>query len=426
MTLTPEGYMPRLIDEQMEKYMRTFGAVCVEGPMWCGKTWMARNHVNSEINISDERLNLAMSAALEEDPRISFKGESPRLIDEWQLIPRIWDGIRNEVDRSRESGRFVLSGSSTPLKDRKAHSGAGRIGSLRMHTMSLLESKDSTGEVSLSGMFDKKEIGSEPVDMTLEDMAYLMIRGGWPYLIGASEETAVLANLDYIDKTVKNACRLDDATRRDAGKMEMLIKSLGRNESTVASGATILSDIEEYEDDTVSEPTMISYTDILKRMFVIENQPSFASSIRDPDRVGKSPKRRLADPSMAIAAMRMGPERLLGDPRTYGLMFESLCARDLRIYAETIGGSLFHYRDNNGREVDAVVELPDGRWGAFEIKTRSNKTDEAAESLKKVAKYFENQDWTPPTFLCVICATAPAAYTRQDGVHVVPITTLKP
>ena len=425
--LTPEGYMPRIADAKVERMLGTFGAVCVEGPRWCGKTWTAMNHAVSAINVSAGALSMGERAAMEADPSFALRGETPRLIDEWQDWPSLWDRTKIEVDRSRESGRFILTGSSTPATKGVSHSGIGRIGTVRMHPMSLFESGDSTGEVSVARLFEGGAASSEPCDVDLGAMAGLMARGGWPYLVGKDAESVATANADYVSKTAADACKLDGTTRgRSVRKMEMLIRSLARNESTIATDVTLLEDIAEYDDESVSVPTLASYSDALGRLFFTEDQPSFATSIRSPNRVGKSPKRRLADPSLAMAALGLTPEKLLDDPRTYGFMFESLCARDLGIYAEAHGGRLFHYRDERGREVDAVVEMPDGRWGAFEIKTRFNKTDEAAEGLKNVKRYFESRGWPGPSFMCVVCAVAPCAFTRQDGVHVVPVTALGP
>ncbi len=421
-SLTPSGYRPRLIEGRMDLLMESFGAVCVEGPRWCGKTWTSLRYAKSQVNVSE--LSDVQRAALASDPRSILKGDSPRLVDEWQEDPRLWDAVKTEVDSSREKGRFILTGSSAPEKKHMHHSGVGRIGALRMRPMSLYESGDSVGTVSLKGMFDGSPVADEPREATLDGIACLMVRGGWPGLIGSGIESAEIVNRDYVRRTVLDAAAID-GKRRDSRKMGMLMRSLARNESTTASNETIMADMQEFDDSSLSAPSLALYRDALERLFLADDLPAFSSNVRAADRVGKSPKRHLVDPSIPIAALGLGKDRLLDDPRTYGLMFESLCVRDLKVYAESLGGTVFHYRDATGREADAVVEMPDGRWGAFEVKTRLNKSEEGAKSLKRLAKHAESRGWKAPEFLCVLCGESPIAFTRPDGVHVVPITSLK-
>ncbi len=421
-SLTPPGYRPRLIEGRMDLLMESFGAVCVEGPRWSGKTWMSLRYARSQVNISE--LSDVQKIALASNPHSVLKGDTPRLVDEWQDEPRLWDAVKTEVDSSPGKGRFILTGSSSPEKKHMHHSGVGRIGVVRMRPMSLYESGDSDGAVSLKGMFDGAPVVNDPHDVTLDDIACLMVRGGWPGLIGAKAESAEEVNRDYVRRTVLDAASID-GKRRDSRKMGMLMRSLARNESTTASNETILNDMQEYDDSSLSAPSLALYRDALERLFLVDDQPAFSSNVRAADRVGKSSKRHLVDPSLPIAALGLGKDRLLDDPRTYGLMFESLCVRDLKIYAESLGGSVFHYRDATGREADAIVEMPDGRWGAFEVKTRLNKSEEGAKSLKRMADYVESKGWRKPEFLCVLCGESPVAFTRPDGVHVVPVTSLK-
>lgn len=416
--------MQRIADRRLARMLEVFGAVCVEGPRGCGKTWTSLNMSNSAFMIADPTDNFANRQLVSNNVEYAFRGDTPHLIDEWQEFPHIWDATKIKVDDSRMNGRFILTGSSTPVNKGVYHSGTGRIGSMRMRTMSLFESGDSDGSVSLASLFDGADIFTDVKTISLEDIISLTVRGGWPRLIGTDAGSALEVHKDYVMKTVRDASRLEGGC--DETKMTMVFRSLARNEGTVASNATIARDVAEFEDDTVTDQTVSKYIELLKRVFVVEDQPSFNANARSSVKVGKSPKRRLTDPSLAVATMGLNEERLMRDLRTFGYLFESMCIRDLNIYAEASGGSVYHYRDDKGREADAVVEWSDGRWGAFEIKTGTDKIDEGVRSLMKVRKVYENQGWPLPEFLCVICGTAPAAYRRDDGVYVVPITCLGP
>lgn len=424
MSLTKAGYIPRIVDNRLSMMLDTFGAVCVEGPRGCGKTWTSLNKANSEFDVADPSNNYSNRALVSNNVEYAFKGDTPHLIDEWQEFPSIWDATKAKVDDDRMNGRFILSGSSTPVTKGILHSGIGRIGSMRMRTMSLRESGDSDGSVSLSSLFQGRDVFTETREVTLEDLMYLTLRGGWPRQLGSTVESAQMYAKDYVDKLIKDASRLDK--NRDEKKMGMFVRSLARNESTVASNTRIAEDTAEYDDEAVSEQSVVEYNSVLRRMFIVEDQPAFSTNARSPVKVGKKPKRHLTDPSLAAAALGLNMERLMRDLRTFGYLFESLCVRDLSIYAEADGGSVYHYRDDRGREANAVVEWKDGRWGAFEMKTGTDGIEEGAMSLKKVRKVYEDQGWPLPDFLCVICGTAPAAYRRQDGVYVVPITCLGP
>lgn len=382
------------------------------------------NKANSVFAVADPANIYSNRALVSSNIEYAFRGVSPHLIDEWQEFPSIWDATKMKVDESRENGRFILTGSSTPVTKGVYHSGTGRIGSLRMRTMSLRESGDSDGSVSLSSLFQGEDVFTEVREVTLEDLMYLTMRGGWPRQLGSSIESAQIYVKDYVDKLIRDASRLDK--NRDEKKMNMFVRSLARNESTVVSNTRIAEDASEYDDETISEQSVVEYNNVLRRMFLIEDQPAFSTNPRSPIRVGKKPKRHLTDPSLAAAAMDLDTEKMMRDLRTFGYLFESLCVRDLSIYAEADGGSVYHYRDDKGREADAIVEWRNGRWGAFEIKTGTDKIEEGATSLKKVRKVYEDQGWPLPEFLCIICGTAPAAYRRQDGIYVVPITCLGP
>jgi predicted AAA+ superfamily ATPase len=361
------------------------------------------------------------------DPEIVLRGDTPRLIDEWQEVPPIWDAVRHSSDMIAEKGLYILTGSATPNQDGIVHSGAGRIGRVKMHSMSLFESGDSSGEISLLELFKKpwnKNVFTGKVE--LEHLIDLTVRGGWPGTLGINIENAMDLSKGYLDAVINKDVQTIDRKKRDVGKMRALIRSLARNESTTVSKSTLAKDMTDADDETASFPTLSDYLDVLGRLYVIEEQPAFNPNLRSSLRVGKTPKRRFTDPSLAIAALEATPEMMIGDLNTYGLMFESLCMRDLGIYAESFGGRLYHYRDGDGREVDAVVELPDGRWGAFEIKLGIDRIDAAAEGLLKINELtYGNNKSKGPAVLCVICGLSSAAYRREDGVFVIPITALR-
>lgn len=424
--LTPEGYLPRLIDARIANALQAFGAVCVEGPKWCGKTWALLNQAASVYYVGDPAGNFQNRRLAEMEPNLALMGEAPHLVDEWQEVPPIWDAVRYEVDRSPHKGRFLLSGSSTPQRKGIMHSGTGRIGTLRMHPMSLFESQDSSGAISMRSLFDGPLSPLQTGEISLNRLCHLIVRGGWPGNLHVPEEACGLVPASYIKQVAEqDSSRIDDK-RRDPYKMSLLIRSLARNESTLASNATLRRDMLQFDDDTLSEATVSDYMEVLYRLFAVYDQPAFNPNMRSSARVGKKPKRHLADPSLAAAALGATPERLLGDLNTLGFLFEALCERDLAIYAQTCGGTLYHYRDGNDREIDAVVELPDGRWGAFEIKLGANQIDAAAASLVKMKNAIEAEpNGRPPTVLVVICGLTSFAYTRPDGVAVVPITALR-
>ncbi len=427
MTLRKDGYRDRLVDNTIGDYLKTFGAISIEGPKWCGKTWTGLNHSNSVIFIDDPRGGFNNRRLSELDPEFALKGKNPHLIDEWQDVPPLWDAVRHKVDASGKKGMYILTGSATPNRKNISHSGAGRIGKVRMHTMSLYESGDSNGEVSLLDLFEKpwKE-NKFTEDIKLEKLVDLIVRGGWPGVLGIKTKSAMDLTKGYLEAILDDDIRTIDGIQRDGRKMLMLLKSLARNESTVVSNNTLIRDMSEIGDEKISYPTLSDYLDVLKRLYIIVEQPAFNPNLRSSVRVGKSPKRRFIDQSLAIASLGATPEMLIKDLNTLGFMFESLCMRDLTVYAESFGGKIHHYRDSEGREIDAVVELSDGRWGAFEIKLGANQIDKAAENLLKFDEITSrDQKSKRPSVLCVICGLTPAAYKRDDGVYVIPITALK-
>ena len=420
-------YKPRIIDQQVEEYLSAFGAVCVEGPKWCGKTWTSSYHSKSEIYIGDPAGNFQNCQLAELSPALVLEGEMPRLIDEWQEVPPLWDAVRYKVDQTAQKGQFILTGSATPNHKGILHSGAGRIARLRMRPMSLWESGDSSGKVSLEQLCQGKLTPAMTGEVDLKKLIELIIRGGWPGSLGLTSEQAALLPAQYLDAVIDDDVYRMDGVKRDTQKMRLLLRSLARNESTTATNKTLMKDIKAVDDEDIDGNTVAAYLDIFKRLFITDNQPPFSSSIRSSVRVKQAEKRHFADPSLACALLKATPASLLGDLETLGFLFEALCERDLRIYAESFGAQLYHYQDYKNQEIDAVVELPDGRWCAFEIKLGANQIDAAAENLLTIKKQFEaDPKGKTPAVLCVLCGMANAAYQRPDGVFVVPVTAMKP
>ena len=419
-------YLPRIIDNKIEEYLEVFGAVCVEGPKWCGKTWTSSYHSKSEIMIGDPSGNFQNRRLAEMSPELVLEGETPRLIDEWQEVPPLWDAVRYKVDSRADKGQFILTGSATPNHKGILHSGAGRIAKLKMRTMSLYESGDSSGEVSLEqlcrGEFEQTMTGA----VDLKELISLIIRGGWPASLNLPAAAAALIPAEYLKAVIDDDVYRIDGIKRNTAKMKLLLRSLARNESTTATNKTLKNDIKETDDEDIDVETVKEYLDIFERLFIIESQPPFSSGIRSSVRIKQAVKRHFSDPSLACALLNATPDSLMADLNTLGFLFEALCERDLRIYAEAFGGNLYHYQDYRGKEIDAVIELADGNWAAFEIKLGANQIDTAAENLLKIKQSIEKDPkGKPPAVLCVVCGLASAAYRRPDGVYVVPITALK-
>ena len=421
-----QSYRPRIIDRQVEKYLSAFGAVCIEGPKWCGKTWTSSYHSKSEIYLGDPAGNFQNRQLAELSPALVLEGETPRLIDEWQEVPPLWDAVRYQVDQTARKGQFILTGSATPNHKGILHSGAGRIARLRMRTMSLWESGDSSGKVSLEQLCHGALTPAMTGEVDLKRLIGLIVRGGWPGSLGLPPEQAALLPAQYLDAVIDDDVYRIDGIKRDTQKMRLLLRSLARNESTTATNKTLMRDIKAVDDEDIDANTVAAYLDIFKRLFLTENQPPFSSSIRSLVRVKQAEKRHFADPSLACALLKATPAGLLGDLETLGFLFEALCERDLRIYSESFGAHLYHYQDYKNQEIDAVIELPDGQWCAFEIKLGTNQIDAAADNLLAIQRQIEaDPDGKPPAVLCVLCGMANAAYQRPDGVFVVPITALR-
>lgn len=427
MSLKKQDYRPRIIDDIVKSKLTSFGAVCLEGPKWCGKTWTALNHSNSVIYIGDPHNNFQNRLLAEVDPSIVLEGPTPRLIDEWQEVPSLWDAVRFEVDKSKHKGQFVLTGSSTPKSFGVLHSGTGRIDRIMMRPMSLYESGDSDGSVSLKMLFTNTLQTTKSNEMSLSKLAYLATRGGWPGSIGMSETQAADIAKSYLKSFLADDIKKIDGVKRDSKKVKALIKSLARNVATSVSNATLIKDIKEFDGDVIDPNTVASYLDMLTRLFIIDNQPAYDMNYRSSTRVAKSPRRHFIDPSLAVAALEMSPSMLLHDLNLFGFIFESLVIRDLKIYAEANRGTVYHFRHHDtGDEIDAIIELDDGTWGAFEIKLGHNQVDRASEHLLKIKKNLNQMNpKKSPTVLCVISGLGEYAYKRPDGVFVVPIGCLK-
>ena len=427
MSLTKEGYRRRLIDDKITRYLRVFGAISIEGPKWCGKTWTGLNHANSVSYVTDQSvLNLAAV-----DPKYIFMKERPQLIDEWQAVPGIWDAVRHECDSDHEKGKFILTGSTSLRKksgeNKVHHTGTGRIAPVRMHPMSLFESGDSSGGASLSGMLVGEINEGYVRKVELDEIARLIIRGGWPENIDMTEEDIGIIPESYIDAVVTMDMHERQTKKRSPQKMRMLLHALARHESTVAGDKTLLRDIEDYENSEElieSRATIADYTSVLDSLFLIANQEAFSIHYRSSARIGKSAKRHLVDPSLSCASLHLTVDKLLNDHETFGLMFEALAERDLRIYADALDGQLYHFRDNaSGDEVDAIVEFKDGGYAAFEIKLSDGSIQDAIGSLSKFYKNVEKK----PEYMCVIVGHLDSVMRDpKTGIYVVPVTSLQP
>ncbi|MGM9580443.1 MAG: ATP-binding protein [Anaerovibrio sp.] len=421
------NYRPRVIDRLLNDHLQAFGAICIEGPKWCGKTWTAENACKSKFMLGDPANNFQNRTLASLEPSIVLQGKAPRLIDEWQEVTNIWDAVRYEVDARQKQGQFILTGSSTPMRKGIMHSGAGRIAPLRMRTMSLWESGDSDGKVSLQSLFMGESRTQLTGEVPLRRLAQLIVRGGWPQGITVPDEKAYLLPQGYINAIIDDGANRLDEIKRDSSKMIRLLKSLARNESTTVSNKSLKKDIKDADGIDISDQTIADYLDVFRRLYVIEDQPPFSPSVRSSVRVKQTSKRHLTDPSISCSLLGLNVDGLINDLETMGFLFEALCERDLWIYAQAIGGKLFHYQDYKGKEIDAIVELPNGEWGAFEIKLGANQIDAAAKNLCSISKSIAKEGkGKEPKFLCVLCGMTNAAYQREDNVYVVPLTSLKP
>ena len=423
-----KAYMPRMADRILTERLESKGAVLIEGPKWCGKTTTGKQFAKSvlEMDRPDQTRQYQEMAAL--NPTLLLKGEVPRLIDEWQLAPNLWNAVRYEVDRRYDFGQFILTGSAVPVElDASAHTGTGRIARMKMRPMSLYESGDSNGQVSLKDLFDGKDIAGMD-DHTIEDIAFEICRGGWPRAIGEKEKIALRQAIDYYDAVVSNDIRRVDGTARDTERSKRLLRSYARNIASQASLETIRQDlIANDTEESFSATTLYDYINALKKIFVIEDAPAWNPNLRSKTAIRSKDTRYFVDPSIATAALGLGPKDLLNDLNTMGLIFENLCIRDLRVYADVLDGSIYHYRDKTNLECDAVMHLRSGAYGLIEVKLGGDPyIEEGAQNLITLANKIDTSKMKAPSFLMVLCGVAPFAYKREDGVCVVPISCLKP
>lgn len=420
-------YNYRIVDSLLQDKLEAKGAVLIEGPKWCGKTTTATQKAASILHMDnptekDQNLTLAKL-----NPLRLLKGAVPRLIDEWQIAPTLWDSIRYEVDKRGEMSQFILTGSAVPADTKDInHSGTGRFSWLMMRTMSLYESKESTGEVSLKELFDENTNvdGENPND--IEKLAFLICRGGWPGAIDLKEKPALQQAFDYLDGVAKSDINRADGIEKNEERVRRIMRSFARNQGSQTPTTAIANDILANDSSSVNEDTVQTYIKALKKIFVIEDMPAWNPNLRSKSAIRTSDTRYYVDPSIATASLGLGPEDLLNDLNTFGLLFETMCVRDLRIFAESINGSVYHYRDNTGLECDAVIHLRNGKYGLIEIKLGGDDLiEEGAKTLKKLKDCIDTTKMNKPSFLMVLTGIGKYAYKREDGVLVIPIGVLK-
>ena len=416
-------YLRRIADAVLDTALEASGAVLVEGPKWCGKTRTAEGKATSALYMQDQDNAASYLKAADTKPSLLLKGDTPRLIDEWQIAPVLWDAVRFAVDQRQGRGQFILTGSATPKDDPTRHTGAGRISRMLMRPMTLFESLESNGSVSLKTLFDGTADGECISSLSIEGLAFALARGGWPAAVGESESIALRQVYNYVETIINLDVSSVDGVEKNPARVRALMRSLARNVSTTANYATIRSDIAA-GDETISDKTVAAYLNALRRIFAVEDLPAWNPAMRSKSAARTSPKRHFVDPSIAAAVLRAAPGSLLQDFNTFGLLFESLCVRDLRVYAQALDGDVFHYRDRSGLEADAVVHLKDGRWGAAEVKMGAKEIETAAGNLLALRDKVNVEKMKEPSFLMVLTATE-LGYRRADGVYVIPIGCLR-
>jgi len=417
------NYLSRLCDKELAEALQSTGAILIEGAKWCGKTSSASSIANSILYMQEPDSATANKALADTKPSLLLKGETPRLIDEWQVAPVLWDAVRFEVDRRQATGQFILTGSAVPNDNTTAHTGTGRISRIIMRPMSLFESLESNGTVSLRSLFDGKTDIESVSDLSIEQIAYVICRGGWPASIRKKTTSALRMARDYVEAVINYDVSRVDEVEKNPDRVRLLMRSLARNISTMATFQTIKSDMEA-NDATISEKSISTYINALRRIYVVEDLPAWYPSLRSKTAIRTSAKRHFVDPSIATAVMRTTPEGILSDFEYFGFLFESLCTRDIRIYAQANDGDVFHYRDKSGLEADLIVRLRNGRWAAIEVKLGNKQIEEAAQNLLKLKARIDENQMGEVAFLMVITG-GQYAYRRQDGVLVVPIGCLR-
>mgnify|MGYP000843595148 FL=1 len=417
-------YLPRVCDELLAFRLRSKGAVLVEGPKWCGKTTTCVQQARSVLYMQAPETREQNMRMAELSPQLLLDGDAPRLIDEWQDAPSLWDATRFEVDRRDKFGQFILTGSSVPVDVRKmAHSGTGRIARLRMRPMSLLESRDSSGSVSLKGMFAGERPTARAQVGTIEDLAFLVCRGGWPKAVGQDRNVALQQALDYVDAIIDVDISRVDGVNRSEASARALLRSYARLSSSQGALESVRKDMDSAA--ALGESAFFGYIEALRRLFVIEDLEAWSPNLRSKTAIRTSPTRHFVDPSIAAAVLGASPADLVADLNTFGLLFESMCIRDLRVYASAMDGSVAHYRDKSGLEADAVVHLRDGSHGLIEVKLGGESAiAQGAQSLKTLADKVDQKRMGAPAFLMVLVGLGDFSYCREDGVMVVPVRAL--
>ena len=422
-------YKKRIADLIIERRLQGKGAVLIEGPKWCGKTTTAKQYAQSLLDLGDSTILSNAQISLQVNPKSLLVGDVPRLIDEWQTIPSLWDMIRSEVDRRQDVGQFILTGSSMPIEQEKiVHSGTGRIGRITMRPMSLWESGESNGGVSLNDLFEGKKIDIQNSDLTLEDIAYLICRGGWPKATLLNKNIALDEAFDYYEAIYKTDIHRVDNVRRNSERTRLLLRSYARNQGSSVSLNLLANDIKNNDNVSITYETVSDYIDALKKLFVIEDMPAWNPNLKSKSAIQTSDTRYFIDPSIAVNALSIGPSDLMNDLQTFGLFFESMAVRDLRVYADALQGNIFHFRNSAGLECDAVLHRRNGTYGLIEIKLGgANLIDQGAKTLLNLVNKIDGEKMPMPSFLMVLTAIGDYSYQRpNDGVWVVPIGCLKP
>ena len=420
-------YRKRIADEILVRKLEGKGAVLIEGPKWCGKTTTAEQIAASILYMDEpekKEQNITMS---ELNPKRLLKGAAPRLIDEWQIAPKLWDAIRFEVDHRGELGQFVLTGSAVPADTKEiTHSGTGRFTRLTMRPMSLYESGDSTGEVSLKDLFDGAAEIDGASELDIDRLAFLVCRGGWPQAVDMRDEIALDQAMDYYDAVVRSDINRADGVQKNSKKVHRLMRSYARNQGSQIPNTVLAQDVSANDEVSMSDETVAAYVSALRKIFVVEDMPAWNPNLRFRTAIRSSDTRYYIDPSIAAAALGIGPNDLVNDLKTFGFLFETLCIRDLRVFADSLNGEVYHYRDRDGQECDAVAHLRNGKYGLIEIKLGGDRLiEEGAKSLKAMEAKIDTDKMNAPSFLMVLTGTGDYAYRRQDGVYVVPIGCLK-
>ena len=420
-------YKHRIADRLLARKVRGKGAVLIEGPKWCGKTTTARQLARSVLDLGDSSILRQSEGLMDIDPSMLLAGETPRLIDEWQALPSIWDSIRSEVDRRGEPGQFVLTGSSVlPEATETIHSGTGRFATIRMRPMSLYESGESSGAVSLGALFDAQPMNAQANALDAGAIAYLTCRGGWPWTTLVPRDVSLDQAFDYVDSVVERDVQRVDGVKRSAERARLLLRSYARNISQQVPYATIRKDMLSNDASTLDEDTVADYVKAFKRLFVVEDLSAWNPNVRSKVAIRTSDTRHFVDPSIGTAALRLGPKDLLNDLRSFGFFFEDLVVRDLRVYAEALDGELYHYRDSSGLECDAVLHRRNGSYALLEVKLGGERNiEEGAQNMLKLAQSIDTERMSAPSFMAVIVGVGPYAYRRRDGVYVIPIGCLR-